>query len=392
MPGEKTFDAKSGLAFIVAFGVVSLFADMAYEGMRGISGPYLALLGASGVAVGVIAGTGELAGYLLRLASGKLTEKTRLYWPITLAGYAIQMAAVPLLAIAGSWWAAAALIIMERSGKALRNPAANTMMSRAGEKIGQGWAFGLHEVMDQTGAMVGPLIAALVLAHHHDYRAAFAWLGVPAVLTVMTVITLAVRYPFAGHVLPNEKSMAGVGLPRAFWLYTASAALFAFGFADFSLIAYHYAKAQVMSATLIPILYAGAMGTAGLGSLLFGRWFDKRGLLVLVPAVLMAALAPALSFLGGAALAIAGTLLWGIALGAQDVIMSAGIASLVPEQSRARAYGIFPAIYGIAWFAGSALLGALYDVSLIALVVVAALSQLASIIPLTQDNAAASRR
>jgi len=392
VPGEKTFDAKSGLAFIVAFGVVSLFADMAYEGMRGISGPYLALLGASGVAVGVIAGTGELAGYLLRLASGKLTEKTRLYWPITLAGYAIQMAAVPLLAIAGSWWAAAALIIMERSGKALRNPAANTMMSRAGEKIGQGWAFGLHEVMDQTGAMVGPLIAALVLAHHHDYRAAFAWLGVPAVLTVMTVITLAVRYPFAGHVLPNEKSMAGVGLPRAFWLYTASAALFAFGFADFSLIAYHYAKAQVMSATLIPILYAGAMGTAGLGSLLFGRWFDKRGLLVLVPAVLMAALAPALAFLGGAALAIAGTLLWGIALGAQDVIMSAGIASLVPEQSRARAYGIFPAVYGIAWFAGSALLGALYDVSLIALVVVAALAQLASIIPLTQANAAASRR
>ena len=392
MPGEKTFDAKSGLAFIVAFGVVSLFADMAYEGMRGISGPYLALLGASGVAVGVIAGTGELAGYLLRLASGKLTEKTRLYWPITLAGYAIQMAAVPLLAIAGSWWAAAALIIMERTGKALRNPAANTMMSRAGEKIGQGWAFGLHEVMDQTGAMVGPLIAALVLAHHHDYRAAFAWLGVPAVLTVMTVVTLAVRYPFAGHVRPTEESTSGVGLPRAFWLYTASAALFAFGFADFSLIAYHYAKAQVMNATLIPILYAGAMGMAGLGSLLFGRWFDKRGLLVLVPAVLMAALAPALAFLGGAALAIAGTLLWGIALGAQDVIMSAGIASLVPEQSRARAYGIFPAIYGIAWFAGSALLGALYDVSLVALVAVASLAQLASIIPLTQANAAASRR
>jgi MFS family permease len=392
MPGEKTFDAKSGLAFIVAFGIVSLFADMAYEGMRSISGPYLALLGASGVAVGVIAGTGELAGYLLRLVSGKLTEKTRLYWPITLAGYAVQMAAVPLLAIAGSWWAAAAFIILERAGKAARNPAANTMMSRAGEKIGQGWAFGLHEVMDQTGAMVGPLIAALVLAHHHDYRAAFAWLGVPALLTVMMVVTLALRYPYAGHVRPTQQSAAGDGLPRAFWLYTASAALFAFGFADFSLIAYHYAKAQVMSATLIPILYAGAMGMAGLGSLVFGRWFDKRGLLVLVPAVMMAALAPGLAFLGGATLAIAGTLLWGIALGAQDVIMSAGIASLVPEQSRARAYGIFPAVYGIAWFAGSALLGALYDVSLIALVAVAALAQLASIIPLAQANAAALGR
>ena len=382
MTADKTFDAKSSLAFVVAFGIVSLFADMAYEGMRGISGPYLALLGASGAAVGIIAGTGELAGYLLRLGSGRLTERTRLYWPITLAGYAIQMAAVPLLALAGSWWAAAALIILERAGKAVRNPAANTMMSRAGEHIGQGWAFGLHEAMDQTGAMAGPLIAALVLAHHHDYRAAFAWLGVPAVLTLATIVTVAVRFPYAGQVRAAEKSETGAGLSRAFWLYTASAALFAFGFADYSLVAYHYAKAAVMSPALVPILYAGAMGMAGLGSLVFGRWFDKRGLMVLVPGILMAAAAPAFTFLGGFALAIAGTLLWGLALGAQDVIMSAAVADLVPERSRARAYGIFPAIYGMAWFAGSALLGALYDVSLIGLAAVAALAQLAAIVPL----------
>jgi MFS family permease len=137
-----------------------------------------------------------------------------------------------------------------------------------------------------------------------------------------------------------------------------------------------------MSPALVPILYAGAMGMAGLGSLVFGRWFDKRGLMVLVPGILMAAAAPAFTFLGGFALAIAGTLLWGLALGAQDVIMSAAVADLVPERSRARAYGIFPAIYGMAWFAGSALLGALYDVSLIALAAVAALAQLAAIVPL----------
>jgi MFS family permease len=392
MPRTSTFDAKSSLAFIVAFGIVSLFADAAYEGMRGISGPYLARLGASGAAVGIIAGTGELAGYLLRLASGRLTERTRLYWPITLAGYAIQMAAVPLLALAGSWWAAALLIVLERAGKAVRNPAANTMMSRAGEHIGQGWAFGLHEAMDQTGAMAGPLIAALVLAHHHDYRAAFLWLGVPAVLTLVTIVTVAIRFPYAGHVRATEKSAAGAGLPRAFWLYTASAALFAFGFADYSLAAYHYAKAAVMSPALVPILYAGAMGMAGLGSLVFGRWFDKRGLIVLVPGILMAAAAPAFTFLGGFALAIGGTVLWGLALGAQDVVMSAAVADLVPEQSRARAYGIFPAIYGVAWFAGSALLGELYDVSLIGLVAVAAVAQLAAIVPLTLAIRARSMR
>jgi MFS family permease len=292
------------------------------------------------------------------------------------------MAAVPLLAFAGSWWAAAAFIVLERAGKAIRNPAANTMMSRAGDHIGQGWAFGLHEAMDQCGALMGPLIAAFVLARHHDYRLAFLWLGVPAVLTVISVVITALRYPHAGHVPAPERHDATGGLSRAFWLYTASAALFAFGFADFSLAAFHYTKAAILSPATIPIVYAAAMGASGLGSLIFGRWFDRRGLIVLVPGIALAALAPPLMFLGGSMLAMAGTALWGIALGVQDAIMSAGIARLVPEAYRARAYGIFPALYGTAWFIGSALLGVLYDVSLVALVCVAVLAQLLAVWPL----------
>ena len=382
MDRTKTFDPKSALAFIVAFGIVSLFADMTYEGMRGITGPFLATLGASGAAVGIIAGGGELAGYLLRLFSARLVERTRAYWLIALAGYVVQMAAVPLLALAGNWWMAAVLIVIERAGKAMRNPAANTMMSRAGEHIGQGWAFGLHEAMDQTGAMAGPLIAAFVLARHHDYRLAFLWLGVPAVLTVLSVALTALRYPYAGHVRPTETKGIASGLSRAFWLYSASAALFAFGFADYSLAAYHYSKAAVVGAATIPILYAAAMGASGAGSLIFGRWFDRRGLVVLFPGIGLAALAPPLMFLGGATLAVVGTVLWGIALGVQDAIMSAAVARLVPEQYRARAYGLFPALYGVAWFMGSATLGALYDVSLVSLAVVASLAQLLAFYPL----------
>jgi MFS family permease len=378
----RTFDPKSALAFIVAFGIVSLFADMTYEGMRGISGPFLATLGASGAAVGIIAGGGELAGYLLRLFSARLVERTRAYWLIALIGYVVQMAAVPLLALAGNWWMAAVLIVFERAGKAIRNPAANTMMSRAGEHIGQGWAFGLHEAMDQTGAMAGPLIAALVLARHHDYRLAFLWLGVPAVLTVLSVAVTGLRYPYAGHVRATQRPGIASGLSRAFWLYSASAALFAFGFADYSLVAYHYSKADVVGAATIPILYAAAMGASGAGSLIFGRWFDRRGLIVLFPGIGLAALAPPLMFLGGATLAVVGTVLWGIALGVQDAIMSAAIARLVPEELRARAYGLFPALYGVAWFAGSATLGALYDVSLVTLAVVASLAQLLAFYPL----------
>src|SRR5947208_7343087 len=196
----RGFDKRSALAFIVAFGIVSLFADAAYEGMRGITGPYLALLGASGTAVGIIAGSGELFGYVLRLASGRIASRTGAYWGIALAGYVVQMAAVPAMALAGAWWAAALLIILERTGKAIRNPAANFMMSRAGEQIGQGWAFGLHEALDQTGALAGPLITALVLAHHGQYAHAFLWLGIPAALTLISVFALRVRFPYAGEI------------------------------------------------------------------------------------------------------------------------------------------------------------------------------------------------
>jgi MFS family permease len=382
MPTTQTFDKRSALAFIVALGVVSLFADMAYEGMRGISGPFLGILGASATIVGVVAGTGELAGYLLRLASGSLVQRSGAYWPMAIAGYAIQMAAVPALAFAGSWQMAALLIVLERAGKAVRNPAANTMMSHAGEEIGQGWAFGLHEALDQTGALAGPLIAALVLAHHGAYRDAFLWLGIPSALTVISVLVVALRFPAAARIPAAPQETDHDGLSRAFWLYTLAAALIAFGFADYPLIAFHFGKIHTVSPALIPVFYAGAMGASGAASLLFGRWYDASGLRVMVPGILMGAAVGPLVFLGGFVPALLGTLLWGAALGIQASLMNAAVAHMVPVHARARAYGIFTAIFGVAWFLGSAAMGFLYDISLSALVAVSALPQLLALVPL----------
>ena len=375
------FDKRSGLMFILAFGVVSFFADMGYEGMRSSTGPFLALLGASGTVVGIIAGAGELFGYLLRAVSGRLAEKSRAYWPFTLAGYVLQMAVIPLLGLCGNWQLAAVVIVLERTGKAIRNPTANFMMSRAGEHIGQGWAFGLQEAMDQAGAMAGPLIVALVLAHHGSYAHAFLWLAIPAVLTLISVFTVAMRFPYAGHIVAPQPHLS-FKLPRAYWLYAASSALVAFGFADYPLIAYHFKQAGLVTDTMIPILYAVAMATSGIGALLFGIAFDKRGFAIFPSAILAAALVTPLAFLGGHDLAIIGAALWGLALGAQNSILSAGIAKIVPEHSRARAYGFFSGIFGIAWFAGSALMGALYDKSLYALVGVSFAAEILALMPL----------
>jgi predicted MFS family arabinose efflux permease len=378
-----SFDRKSGLAFVVAFGIVSLFADAAYEGMRGISGPFLATLGATGTAVGIIAGAGELAGYLLRLFSGALAQKTRAYWSITLFGYVIQMAAVPLLALAGSWWMAALLIVIERAGKAMRNPPRDVMLARAGDEIGHGWAFGLHEALDQIGAIAGPLIAALVLWLHHDYRAAFAWLGVPAALTLLSLFVVRIRFGFAGHVTQTQEIAQSDGLPRAFWLYAVATALVGFGFADFPLIAFHFEKAGIVSESSIPLFYAGAMGAAGLGSLVFGRWFDARGLSVLIPGMLLGIVVVPFGFLGGFWMGLAGALLWGLSLGVHEAVMSAAVARMVAEQDRPRAYGIFTAIFGIAWFVGSAVQGVLYDLSIPALVTVSVAAEIAAFLPLS---------
>lgn len=378
-----SFDRKSGLAFVVAFGIVSLFADAAYEGMRGISGPFLATLGATGAAVGIIAGAGELAGYLLRLFSGALAQKTRAYWSITLFGYVIQMAAVPLLALAGSWWMAALLIVIERAGKAMRNPPRDVMLARAGDEIGHGWAFGLHEALDQIGAIAGPLIAALVLWLHHDYRAAFAWLGVPAALTLLSLFVVRIRFGFAGHITQTQEIAQGDGLPRAFWLYAVATALVGFGFADFPLIAFHFEKAGIVSESSIPLFYAGAMGAAGLGSLVFGRWFDARGLSVLIPGMLLGIVVVPFGFLGGFWMGLAGALLWGLSLGVHEAVMSAAVARMVAEQDRPRAYGIFTAIFGVAWFVGSAVQGVLYDLSIPALVTVSVAAEIAAFLPLS---------
>jgi hypothetical protein len=251
--------------------VVSFFADFTYEGSRSVTGPFLETLGASGAIVGIVAGLGELLGYGLRFFSGRVSERTRQFWPMTLFGYFVQMAAVPALALAGSWQIAAVLIVLERVGKAIRNPPRDVMLSHAGKEMGIGWAFGLHEGLDQAGALLGPLMLALILAHRGEYRVAFATLLIPACITVVLIVVTKFLYPRPEDLEPHSPAIHAAGLGRAFWIYLVGAALVAAGFADYQLIAFHLQKHGVASAIWIPIFYSVAMATSGAGSLLFGK-------------------------------------------------------------------------------------------------------------------------
>jgi predicted MFS family arabinose efflux permease len=347
--------------FVLMIGVVSFFADFTYEGSRSIVGPYLENLGASATAVGIIAGFGELLGYGLRLVSARLSERTGQFWPITLFGYVIQMASVPLLALAGNWQVAALLIIVERIGKATRNPPRDVMLSHATKEIGYGWGFGIHEALDQFGALVGPLAVAAVLAVRGDFKTAFAVLLIPALLTLSLLVVARLLYPRPEEMEVNPPNLKTEGLPRAFWVYLAGAALVAAGFVDFSLMSYHFEKTAVVSGTWIPVFYAVAMGVSGLGSLAFGRLFDRVGIVVLIPLTLVTTLFVPLVFLGGSWVALVGCALWGLGMGVHESIVPAAVATMTPPHRRASAYGLFTAAYGVSWFVGSAVIGFLYQ-------------------------------
>ncbi|OHD67189.1 MAG: MFS transporter [Spirochaetes bacterium RBG_16_49_21] len=361
----REFSRSSAIIFVVLFGCVSLFADMTYEGARSILGPYLKLLGGSAALVGFVAGFGELIGYTFRIVSGYLADKTKRYWLLTFVGYAINLLAVPLLALAGNWLLASVLIVTERFGKSIRTPARDAMLSYARTKVGSGWTYGLHEAMDQIGAVLGPLIVAAVLFFKNgDFRLGFVVLLVPALISLTLVIVGQMLYPNPSELEVNKLEMETKDLGRDYWIYMAAVGCVALGFADFPLIAYHFQTKSMFSESMIPLLYAAAMAIDAVSALFFGWLYDRVGVKSLIYATVISACFAPLVFLGGVAAAWAGVLVWGIGMGWQESIMRSVVSDLAPGNRRASAFGIFNAGYGILWFAGSWALGSLYDLSL----------------------------
>ncbi len=363
----------SALRFIVCLGIVSLFADMTYEGAHSLIGPYLKELGATALPVAMIAGVGEMLAASLRFFSGRFADRTRAYWTITFSGYAMNVIAVPALAFAPNWQTAAILIIAERTGKALRGPARDVLLSGATQEVGHGWGFGLHSVMDQTGAVIGPLLMVAAVARSHHFGPPFLWLAFPA---VGTLIALSMARLLNPDRLGMIKTQGPQVLPRVFWTYVAAAGLLACGFVDFPLLAFHFESVKISTPVAIPLLYAGAMAVNGLTALLFGRLFDRIGLSALVLGIFISLLALPLGFLGGPMAAIASVCCWATGLGAQDGCLRSGIATVVSMNKRGGAFGAFNGVYGVMWFLGSAVMGLLYSRSLLGLVVFGVVAQL----------------
>lgn len=376
---------RSAHAFIVLMGIVALFGDMTYEGARGLVGPYLAFLGASAPAVGFAAGLGEFLGYGLRVVTGRLADRTRAYWLFVVAGYSVNLIAVPGLALVGSWQAAACLLVLERVGKGIRSPARGALLSHAATEVGVGKGFGIEEALDQVGAVTGPLLTALAIwvvrgeSVSVQYKAAFSILLLPVVLNLAFVLRARAAFPNPGS-MEGAKPEGQPPLRGLFAFYVAGAMLMAIGFSDWALVAYHANRAGILEAGILPLLYAGIMAVDAIVALVSGLLFDRFGVIVLAVTTAISAACAPLVFMGSSLIGLLiGAACWGIGMGAQDSVFKAVIALLVPKAERARAYGFFFALFGLAWWLGSLVMGFLYERSRIALVAFSLLTQLGAV-------------
>ncbi|MBV9821998.1 MAG: MFS transporter [Actinobacteria bacterium] len=357
----------SPVRFIVGFGIVSALADVVYEGARSVIGPYLGSLGATAAVVGLVTGAGEAAALVLRLVTGRLADRTGRPWPQTLAGYLITAACVPLLAVTGNLAAAGLLYNGERVGKAVRTPARDIMLAHASADLGRGYAFGLHEALDQIGAMAGPLLIAATLALGGDYRLSFALLAIPGGLALFALARLRAAAPDplawepAAQVAEKKKLRLEGRLPKRFWQYAAFSAVTMLGFSTWAVLAFALTSRQLIRPSLVPVLYALAMAAASAAAVGFGRVYDRHGMRGLLALPCLAAAVPFLSFSGRPALFVAGALVWGAGMGVHESTMRAAVADLVPAHRRGAGYGTFTAVYGLSWLAGAALIGWLYE-------------------------------
>lgn len=387
----KTIKKQAGgaMMFLLLMGVISLFSDMTHEGARSILGEYLDLAGASAATIGFVSGFGELCGYSLRMLSGFLADKTKKYWLLVILGYALQVLAIPALALIpqNGWVVACGLVILERIGKAVKKPAKNTLVSFAASEVGVGKGFAFLEFLDQLGAFIGPVILFLIVSLKGTgtlfsaYRLCFALLGIPALITVGLVVFSRIRYPHPEIFEKAEEEAEPFRFKKPFVLYMIAISLFAFGFADFTLITLHAAKTQAFPESTLSLLYAAAMAVDAFAALFFGWLFDRIGVRALMLSTLLSTFFSCFVFLTGNPYLIAvGIVLWGVGMGAQESIMKAAVSKIVPCSMRSTGFGVFETGFGVAWFLGSWLLGALYDVNPALLVLISVASQLLAIL------------
>lgn len=395
-PPPESPSSPSAWRVVWWFGLVSLAADMVYEGARSVHGPLLAALGASALVVGLVTGAGEAVALVLRLVFGPIADHSGRYWALTIVGYGLTAVCVPLFWFAPRLGAAGlafavTMILLERLGKAVRSPSKSALLAHVASAVGRGRGFGVHKALDQVGAFAGPLVVAAVVATASIW-AGMAVLAIPGVVAMLLLLALRRRVPdpstydtapATAREQPRRGWWAealGAGLSGDFFRYAVAASLTTGALVTFGIIGYHVTVDGILPVAAVPLLYAAAMAVEAVAALAVGSVYDRTGTRVLLAVPVLVALVPALA-LGSALVAVlAGVVAWGIAQGVQDSTLKAVVADLVEAPRRATAYGVLAGIQGLLAVVGGVAAGWLYERSLLALVVVVAVSQAVALV------------
>ena len=351
---------------IICFGLISLAGDIIYEGARSVIPQYLYFLGAPAIIVGSIIGLGEFFGYGLRLLSGILADIFRRYWLFTFIGY-LLLIAVPLMAFTGNWQLALILILIERFAKAIRSPARDTLISHISSSVGTGKAFGIHELMDQIGAIGGPaIVAATLYLTGGIYSQAFIILFIPYLLLVLALMTAYIKLKTYTRDLTGKKGafrkLTVKALPLEFKLYSIAVLINTAGLIHISLILYKAAPQMV--SWLISIIYLAAQAIDATIAPIAGLTYDKIGRKTLIIPFILSILPSILTLTGQFNLIILAALTFGIILGMQESIYRAAVSDLSSTEYRGLAYGIFYVSYGIGFIISGAIFGYFLDYKL----------------------------
>jgi hypothetical protein len=285
-----------------------------------MNGQFMGTLGASAAIVSITAGLGEFLGYAVRSVSGYVADKTARYWLITFIGYAINLLAVPAMALVGNWQVAALLIVAERIGRAIRKPTVEAMLSYTTGKHGRGWVYGVNTAMDETGATLGPLVIALVLLWGGDYRAGYALLLISSSLALASLVVARISFPLPSRLEEGQTAPAR-GFTSSYWFYMAAGGCFAAGLMSYELLAYHFVTSRSLAEHWIPVLLAFSTGCGVIASLTLGKLYDRAALPTILVAVLLSSLFSPLVFLGGFPVMLAGMALLGIGYATQDTLL-----------------------------------------------------------------------
>jgi MFS family permease len=345
-------------------GLVSFFMDVSSEMIYPLVPLFLAnVLGVNKSVIGLIEGIAESTASLLKVFSGWFSDRIGNRKWLMAVGYGISTLSRPFVALATGWQQVMGSRFIDRFGKGVRTAPRDAIIAESADRASLGKAFGLHRSMDTMGAVVGPALAFFLLGiFSNDYRKVF-WLSmIPGVIAVLLIIFFITENKKAVVAHADRPKLTFKHFDWKFKFFVAIAGLFAIGnSSDVFLIL--RAQQVGVSTVMIPVVYLLFNLVYSLSSIPAGMAADKFGKkrVILLGFILFAALYYGFAVVGSATAIWVLFGLYGLFMGLTEGIQKAFLATIIPQDFKATAFGVYNTVVGLAMFPASLIGGWLWD-------------------------------